>query len=105
MIHLDTIARELQAKLLEVRPAEITDNNAADTQALCVAEEAGELIGAYRRWTGRARRNGMLDEVRAEVADVLITTAIFAEMLGIDLEEAIQRKLGVIYSRGWKEEG
>jgi NTP pyrophosphatase (non-canonical NTP hydrolase) len=103
MHNLQTIAHDLQAELVKVRPPEITDANAIDTQALCVAEEAGEVVGAYRRFTGRARRKGTFSEVADEVADVLITTAIFAEMIGVDLEEAVHRKLDVIYSRGWKE--
>ena len=73
-------------------------------QALCVAEEAGELVGAYRRWAGKARRTGTLADLEDEVADVLIVTAVFAERAGINLNDAITRKLARIYRRGWRAE-
>jgi NTP pyrophosphatase (non-canonical NTP hydrolase) len=82
----------------------ITDENQLDVQALCVAEEAGELVGAYRRWAGKARRNGSSQEIKDEIADVLIAAAVFAERLGIDIDKAVRDKLDVIRSRGWKEE-
>ncbi len=74
-----------------------------DIQALCVAEEAGEVVGAYRRFAGKARRKGTLEDVRSEIADVLITVSIFARLLGIDIDSAVEDKLAVIYSRGWSE--
>ena len=57
-----------------------------------MAEEAGELIGAYRRWAGKARRTGTRRELEDEIADVLIVTACFAERAGIDLDAAIARQ-------------
>jgi len=101
---LRQIARRLDAQLRASRRPAITDANALDVQALCVAEEAGELVGAYRRWAGKARRTGTRRELEDEVADVLIVTACFAERAGIDLSAAITAKLAVIYSRGWREE-
>jgi NTP pyrophosphatase (non-canonical NTP hydrolase) len=100
---LRTIARRLQADLAAHRRPAITDANALDVQALCVAEEAGELVGAYRRWAGKARRTGTRRELEDEIADVLIVTAVFAERAGIDLNAAVAAKLAVIYSRGWRE--
>lgn len=47
-------------------------------QALNLAEEAGELVAAYRRWTGRARRGGSEQDVRAELSDVVITAYVAA---------------------------
>lgn len=102
---LTAIALRLQADLRRNRSGiAITDANELDVQALCVAEEAGELVGAYRRWAGKARRRGTLGELAGEIADVLITTAVFAELAGIDLDEAVESKLTVIYARGWREE-
>lgn len=75
-----------------------------DVQALCVAEEAGELVGAYRRWAGKARRTGTFRELEDEVADLLIVTAIFAVQVGVDLDAAVKAKLAVIHSRGWSED-
>lgn len=82
----------------------IASGDILDLQAICVAEEAGELIGAYRRWAGKARRKGTLDDVRQEIADLLICTSVFAVRLGIDIDKAIEGKLEVIYSRGWVNE-
>jgi len=54
-------------------------------QVLALAEEAGEMVGAYRRWTGRARRTGTADEFRAELADVVITAYVTAAEQGARL--------------------
>lgn len=94
---------QLDKDLKDNRRAAITDENALDVQALCVAEEAGELVGAYRRWAGKARRAGSLNEVAKEIADVIIVAALFAEMLGINVDDALAIKLTEIYKRGWKE--
>lgn len=72
-------------------------------QVLCVAEEAGEFVGAYRRWVGMARRNGPIEDVQAELADVVISAYCAAEALEFDLDSAIAEKLGVVMTRGWKE--
>jgi NTP pyrophosphatase (non-canonical NTP hydrolase) len=98
------IARRLQRDLRANRRPGITDANQLDVQALCVAEEAGELVGAYRRWAGKARRTGALADLEDEVADVLIVTAVFAGRAGIDINAAVARKVAVIYRRGWREE-
>jgi NTP pyrophosphatase (non-canonical NTP hydrolase) len=103
-ISLPEIARRLDAALHANRRPAITDANQLDVQALMVAEEAGELVGAYRRWAGKARRTGTMRELEDEVADVLITTAVFARRTGIDLIAAVARKVSVIYTRGWREE-
>jgi NTP pyrophosphatase (non-canonical NTP hydrolase) len=103
-VDLAVIGKQLSKDLRETsaRPA-ITDENMLDVQALCVAEEAGELVGAYRRWAGKARRSGTLAELTDEVADLLIVTAVFAERAGIDLDAAVAGKLEKIYARGWRE--
>jgi len=100
---LRKIARRLEGDLRAHRRPAITDASQLDVQALCVAEEAGELVGAYRRYAGKARRTGTRRELEDEIADVLITTAVFAERAGIDIDAAIAAKLAVIYSRGWQQ--
>ena len=70
---------------------------------LALAEEAGEFVGAYRRWAGMARRTGGWSEVQAELADVVITAYLTAHTLGIDLDAACQDKAQVIRTRGWKD--
>ena len=101
---LRQIARRLERDLTARHRPAITDANGLDVQALCVAEEAGELVGAYRRWAGKARRTGTRRELEDEIADVLIVTACFAERAGIDLDAALAAKLAVIYNRGWRDD-
>jgi NTP pyrophosphatase (non-canonical NTP hydrolase) len=103
-VSLSGIARQLDAALRANRRDAITDANQLDVQALVIAEEAGELVGAYRRWAGKARRSGTLRELEAELADVLISTAVFACRAGIDLDTAVNRKAAEIWRRGWREE-
>jgi NTP pyrophosphatase (non-canonical NTP hydrolase) len=55
-------------------------------QALNLLEEAGELVGAYRRWTGRARRAGTEQDFRLELADVVITAFVTAAEAGYRLD-------------------
>lgn len=71
---------------------------------LCVAEEAGEFVGAFRRWAGLARRPGTRAEMQDELADVVIAVAVAAVELDIDLEAVVASKLGVVHTRGWREE-
>lgn len=72
-------------------------------QALNLAEEVGEFVGAYRRWKGLARRSGPVEDVHAELADVVITAYVTAEELGFDLDAAVAAKLERVFSRGWRE--
>jgi NTP pyrophosphatase (non-canonical NTP hydrolase) len=71
-----------------------------DLQMLCLAEEVGEAIQAYRRATGRARQHADWAAVAEELADVMIVTQVTAELAGIDLTGAIERKLLAIEARG-----
>jgi NTP pyrophosphatase (non-canonical NTP hydrolase) len=72
-------------------------------QVLALAEEAGEFTAAYRRWAGLARRTGTWHDVCAELADVVITAYITADVLGIDLDAAARAKTEVVFTRGWRE--
>jgi hypothetical protein len=81
-------AEKCLAKIREKFP--VSGEN--ERQTLCVAEEAGELIGAYRRWSGRARRRGPWDEVCKEFADVVLTSYITAAALGVPLDNGIRRE-------------
>jgi NTP pyrophosphatase (non-canonical NTP hydrolase) len=72
-------------------------------QALALAEEAGEFVGAVRRHYGMARRTGSKADVEAELADVVITAFVTAHEMDINLESAINEKLAVIFNRGWRE--
>lgn len=101
---LKEFAARLQDELSLNRREGMEDQDLLDLQALCVAEEAGELVGAYRRWAGKARRLGSKAALADEVADMLIVTAVFAHVAGIDIEEAVAAKAARIYSRGWRED-
>ena len=69
-------------------------------QVLAIAEEAGEFVGAYNRWSGRARRIGTREEMEDELADVIVTAFVTAHVFGMDIENVIARKLHVILHRG-----
>lgn len=103
---IDTVDLPEQARLIAERlrangfPAE----GAVQRNVLCLAEEAGELVGAYRRWTGQARRTGTAQQMYAELADVVITAYVLAHELHLDLDAAIAAKLDVIFARGWHEQ-
>lgn len=71
-----------------------------DTQFLCLAEEVGEAVQAYRRATGRARSTTTWDKVAEELADVVIVAHVTANLAGLDLEKAVNEKLAAIESRG-----
>jgi NTP pyrophosphatase (non-canonical NTP hydrolase) len=76
---------------------------ATQRQVLALAEEAGEFVGAYRRWSGQARRAGTYEDMCLELADVVITAYVTAAELRMDLDAAITAKLDVIFTRGWRE--
>jgi NTP pyrophosphatase (non-canonical NTP hydrolase) len=75
-------------------------NGSLDVQMLCLAEETGEAIQAYRRASGNARRPGEWSTVAEEMADVVIVSYVTAAMAGIDLDAAIAAKLDAIEARG-----
>ncbi len=52
-----------------------------------------------RRYTGRARRTGSLEDVGHELADVVITAYTVAGLLDIDLDAAIADKARIVLSR------
>ncbi|MFI1916056.1 hypothetical protein [Nocardia sp. NPDC020380] len=87
-----------------LRESGFPEEGAANRAVLALAEEAGEFVGAYRRWSGQARRTGSFDDVRAELADVVIISWLAAAELGIDLDAAIADKLKVMFERGWRDE-
>ena len=68
-----------------------------------VAEEAGEVVGAYNRFTGTSRRTGTEDELAKELADTVFTAYMAADVLGIDLQKALDEKYAILTTRGWKQ--
>lgn len=100
MSDLPTIAEQVST-LVEQRFTQFDDY---ELQALCIAEEVGEFIGALRRFLGKARRPGNFTDVRNELADATITVYVMACMLDVDLDAAVTAKLNVIMARPWKQE-
>jgi NTP pyrophosphatase (non-canonical NTP hydrolase) len=76
---------------------------AVNRQVLNLAEEVGEFVGAYRRWSGQARRSGTAQQMHEELADVVITAFVTAHEMGVDLEAVIAAKLHTVHTRGWRE--
>jgi NTP pyrophosphatase (non-canonical NTP hydrolase) len=59
-----------------------------ERQVFALIEEVGEVVGAYRRWAGLARRTGSFEDMANELADVVITSYVTAAVFGIDLDGA-----------------
>lgn len=71
----------------------------ATVQILCVAEEAGEVVAAWRRILSHGRAPATLDDLAHELADVIIATHVAAQVIGIDLDTSIRHKLAIIAGR------
>jgi NTP pyrophosphatase (non-canonical NTP hydrolase) len=100
---LAELAQIAESMELSIRAAGFDTRDAWIRQTLNVAEEAGEFVGSVRRFMGLARRSGAREEMEAEFADVIISSFAAAYVLGIDADEAIQKKLKIIFSRGWRQ--
>lgn len=98
---LPSIAQTIAQKLVDVG----FGDNLADLrvqQIIALAEEAGEFVGAARRYMGMARRSGTHNEMAKELADVVITAFVTAHIFDIDLPSEISDKLDIMFSRGWR---
>lgn len=90
----------------ELRKSGAYDNDPVmegNRHALCLAEEAGEVIGAYRRYSGQARRSGTKEELEDELADLILDAFGLAYLVDADPGVFIERKLKVILERSWNE--
>jgi hypothetical protein len=99
---LREIARPLAAELRADSKTAPADDDALDLQAQAVGAQAGNLAVAFRSWAARGRRpaGALRDLVEGEVAHLLLSTAIFAELAGIDTDKAIGRQLTLSLSPG-----
>jgi NTP pyrophosphatase (non-canonical NTP hydrolase) len=82
---------------------EVSTFHMVTAQVLGVGEEAGEFVGAFRRYMGWARRSGSFAEMAEELADVVIMSWVAANYLGVDLTQEIDKKAEKIRTRGWKD--
>lgn len=78
-----------------------SDSEWKASQAMCVAEEAGEFLKEYRRWWGFARKAGDKEKVLEELSDVVISSFIMFAVLGEDAQIHIKEKLRTVISRGY----
>jgi NTP pyrophosphatase (non-canonical NTP hydrolase) len=68
-------------------------NRDDDWFALKLTEEAGELVAEYLRITGRGRRReGAMEALADEAADLFAQVLLFCRHNGIDIESALERK-------------
>jgi NTP pyrophosphatase (non-canonical NTP hydrolase) len=72
-----------------------------DNQAMCVAEEAGEFLGEWRRLKGFARRAGNREDMLSELSDVVISALVMFWNLGEHAEDHVRDKLLKIVTRGY----
>ncbi len=93
------VAAEVESNLISAG----YDREPAIRQGLALAEEAGEFVGALRRYKGLARRSGTFQDMAAELADVVITAFVAAVTLDINLPAEINQKMEIIFTRPWRE--
>lgn len=87
----------LVAQVSDIYAARFTIARDADWYALKLQEEAGEVIAAYLKLTGRGRVGTSSEaELRLaledEIADLMAMLLLFARDNGVDVEAAIDRK-------------
>ena len=89
---------------------EVFDEKASEKhpvfQAAKIAEETGEAINLVFKLVGFRRESYDVEEIRKklseELADVVITTFVCAKVCGVDLWNAVERKLDIEIGR-WEK--
>jgi NTP pyrophosphatase (non-canonical NTP hydrolase) len=87
-------------KKIADRVREKRGTEATAWQAVTLAEEMGEALQEFRRWQGQARSPGTKNKFAEELADVIITAYVFADLTDVDLDDAVYSKLEAIERRG-----
>lgn len=100
---LKEAAPQIAAKVAEVTNLDVRSNEYILSQLGKLTEETGEAFGSYLRASGFSRRRGSWDEHQEELADVVITAYVLAASEGFDLDAAIEKKLALVMTRGWKD--
>ena len=88
---------ELVAQVSDIYAARCDIARDDDWSALKLQEEAGEVIAAFLKLTGRGRVGESTPEQRRvaledEIADLMAQLLLFARHKGVDVEAAIDRK-------------
>lgn len=88
---------ELVAQVSDIYAARCNIARDDDWYALKLQEEAGEVIAAFLKLTGRGRVGASTPEQRRvaledEIADLMAQVLLFARHNGVDVEAAIDRK-------------
>lgn len=100
---LNKLAPEIAHKVAEVTGNKTYSNENVLSQLGKLTEETGEAFGSYLRASGFSRRRGSWDEHQEELADVVITAYVLAASEEFDLDAAIEKKLALVMTRGWKD--
>jgi NTP pyrophosphatase (non-canonical NTP hydrolase) len=79
---LEALAAALSRHLEANRRPGVTARMAFDASLLKVIEEAGELAGAHSRFRGTSRRLGTIEDLEGELADVVLSAAVYAVQAG-----------------------
>jgi hypothetical protein len=72
------LAAHLQGELDVDRREHVTDDMMFDATMMNVIGQTGGLAGAHARWQGTAEPAGSREEVAAELAGVVLATAVYA---------------------------
>jgi len=90
-MHLKTLQADV-LRISDMYAKEHGIERSADWALLKVQEELGELTAEHLRMSGRARGTADAGKLGDEAADVLGMLLIYCDRVGIDLEQAMQRK-------------
>jgi NTP pyrophosphatase (non-canonical NTP hydrolase) len=89
-----------QEKLFEKRNEEMIFKD-----AIKLSEENGETMDALLNYLGLQRREKLKDKVTAkkelgsEIADVILTAAILAKRLNINISDVVEDKINIVRAR------
>ena len=95
MDHLQTVIKDLRKFVAEREWSQFHDPK---NLAMAVASEAGELLAEYR-WIANTDADKLTKDpdrhakISAEAADVGIALLLFCDRIGVDLLDAIERKM------------
>ncbi|RZJ01796.1 MAG: phosphoribosyl-ATP pyrophosphohydrolase [Brevundimonas sp.] len=90
-MHLKTLQADV-LRISDIYAEQHGIERSADWALLKVQEELGELTAEHLRMSGRARGTADAGKLGDEAADVLGMLLIYCDRVGIDLEQAMQRK-------------